>query len=133
VRLTKSPSEYSATRAQRQELPYEAMLANGREHWSVGERVYVYRRTQARPGLWIEVEPGAETDADELATAPRQDVRDYDVEHYVRQLQNNFASRLARGLTPEDFEAIIADPDRPSLFQRSLCTAQPILSILQQP
>jgi DNA polymerase elongation subunit (family B) len=129
VRLTKTPSQYSATRAQRQELAYEAMLANGREHWSIGERVYVYRRTQARPGLWAETE----ADPEELSPALRADLRDYDVEHYVRQLRVSFASRLARGLATEDFEAIVADPDRPTLFERSLRTAQPILSVLQQP
>jgi len=133
VRLTKTPQQYAGTRLQRQELPYEAMLANGREHWSVGERVYVYRRTQGRAGLWVEVDAGEDTDAADALPALPQDARDYDVEHYVRQLQSSFASRLARGLTSEDFEAIVADPDRPSLFAPKLANSRPILTLLQQP
>jgi DNA polymerase elongation subunit (family B) len=123
VRLTKTPQQYAGTRLQRQELPYEAMLANGREHWSVGERVYVYRRTQGRAGLWVDADAGEDTDAADASPALAQDARDYDAEHYVRQLQTSFASRLARGLTSEDFEAIVADPDRPSLFAPSSPTA----------
>lgn len=115
VRLTKPPEQYLTTRELRRELPYEAMLENGREHWSAGERVHVYRRQQSRAGLWSE-------DAE-------QDARDYDAEHYVRQLRDNFASRLARGIAPEDFQALIADPDQPSLFERSLKSARPILTV----
>jgi DNA polymerase, archaea type len=116
-------------------LPYEALLANGREHWSVGERVYIYRRTQGRAGLWQADESAADADAVTGTSEARSptDPRDYDAEHYVRQLRENFASRLARGLAQEDFEAIVADPDRPSLFERSLRGAQPILAVLQQP
>jgi len=132
VRLTKTPEQYLGTRGQRVELPYEAMLANGREHWGAGERAYVYRRAQGRAGLWVDDDAAADADAvDALST--RADLRDYDVEHYVRQLQTSFASRLARGLEPEDFEAIVADPDRPSLFQRQLAASRPILSVLQEP
>jgi DNA polymerase, archaea type len=131
VRLTKTPEQYLGTRGQRQELPYEAMLANGREHWSAGERVYVYRRTPGRAGLWQGDDPAA--DADVVLSGSRADPRDYDVEHYTRQLQTSFASRLARGLAPEDFAAIVADPDRPSLFQRRLADSSPILSVLPQP
>lgn len=133
VRLTKTPEEYANTRSSRQELPYEAMLAHGREHWSVGERVYVYRRTQGRAGLWLDDELAGDADRDGATGAARVDARDYDVEHYARQLRTGFASRLARGLTPEDFEAIVADPDRPALFQRSLVSGRPILSRLQEP
>lgn len=128
VRLTKTPAEYAQTRRDRQELSYEAMLQNGREHWAAGERVYVYRRTLGRAGLWQEA---LEDEADELE--PSTDARDYDVEHYVRLLANTFASRLARGLGADDFEAIVADPDRPSLFERSLLAARPILSVLSDP
>ncbi|RYZ04912.1 MAG: DNA polymerase II [Myxococcales bacterium] len=131
VRLTKTPAEYAQSRRDRQELPYEALLQNGREHWAAGERVYVYRRTLGRAGLWQEAledevdggEPGAEA----------RDSRDYDAEHYVRLLTNTFASRLARGLSADDFAAVIADPDRPSLFERSLHGAGPILSVLSDP
>ena len=133
ARLTKTPEQYASTRQQRQELPYEALLANGREHWSVGERVYVYRRTQGRAGLWVDADAGADTDAADALSAAAVDVRDYDVEHYARQLQSGFATRLARALTAEDYEAIVADPDRPSLFARSLTGGRPILTVLQQP
>jgi DNA polymerase I len=134
VRLTKTPAEYAVTRRERQELPYEALLQNGREHWSVGERVYVYRRTLGRAGLWQEpsdedLETGS---AEQVARAPI-DSRDYDAEHYVRHLASAFASRLARGLLAEDFEAIVADPDRPSLFARPLHGSRPILSVLTEP
>ena len=131
VRLTKAPEQYLERRGQRQELPYEAMLANGREHWAVGERAYVYRRSQGRAGLWQGDDPAA--DADAALSRSSIDPRDYDVEHYARQLRTSFASRLARGLTPEDLEAIVADPDRPALFQRRLTESRPILSVLQQP
>ena len=46
----------------------------------------------------------------------RIDPRDYDVEHYVRVLRDNFASRLERAFTPEDYAAVFADPDQLSLF-----------------
>lgn len=133
VRLTKTPQQYASTRLQRQELPYEAMLVNGRQHWSVGERVYVYRRAQGRAGLWLDEAALGDADAAGAPSESRADPRDYDVEHYARQLQSGFATRLSRGLTPEDYEAIVADPDRPSLFQRSLASSRPILSLLQQP
>jgi DNA polymerase, archaea type len=117
VRLTKTPEQYLATREQRRELPYEAMLENGRDDWSAGERAHVYRRGQGRAGLMTEDSP--------------TDPRDYDVEHYVKQLRESFATRLARGVASEDFEAIVADPDQPSLFQRSLVSARPILTNLR--
>jgi hypothetical protein len=137
VRLTKTPAEYAQSRRERQELPYEAMLQNGREHWSVGERALVYRRTLGRAGLWQE-EPNDDPDlttgaSDEAFRDLDRDARDYDAAHYVRLLTNTFASRLARGLSAEDFEAVVSDPDRPSLFERSLASARPILSVLAEP
>ena len=119
VRLTKTPADYARARSERRELPYEAMLDAGRDDWSAGERAYVYRRTQGRAGLWQEQNQGENADP-----------RDYDVEHYVRQLRESFASRLARGMSPEDYEAVVADPDQPSLFQRSLAQRKPILTTL---
>jgi DNA polymerase I len=131
VRLTKTPAQYAAVRETRQELAYEALLAHGHEHWRVGERILVYRRTLGRPGLW---EAAADAE-DEAALAfeaapPASDERDYDTEHYVRQLRLSFASRLERGVTPEDFQAIVADPDRPPLFSHSLDQARPILTVI---
>lgn len=132
VRLGKTPEQYQATRGQRQELAYEALLAGGREHWQPGERVFVYRRQRGRAGLWQpppadETEPPHELDD---VPAGALDPRDYDVEHYVQLLISSFASRLSRGLSPEDFDAVIADPDRPALFARSLAHAAPVLSVL---
>jgi DNA polymerase I len=133
VRLTKTPEQYLAVRDQRQELAYEALLASGREHWVPGERVHVYRRAQGRAGLWVESEldESGEVDADSPPTA--LDPRDYDVEHYVRQLRDNFASRLVRGVAPEDFIALVADPDRPLLFAHPLEQARPLLTRLYAP
>jgi DNA polymerase elongation subunit (family B) len=107
VRLTKTPAEYLAVRESRRELPYEAMLAGGRKSWSAGERVRVYRKRNGGCGLLEESEEGPGSAADP---------RDYDVEHYARQLRQTFASRLACAFTREDYEAVFADPDQMSLF-----------------
>jgi DNA polymerase I len=113
VRLTKSPDRYAALREHRREAMYEALLASGRTDWRVGDRVRVYR---ARGG-W---------------TMLREDYdpRDYDIEHYVRALRANYASRLARALTPEDAAALFEDPDQPSLFAPDFLNMRPILTRL---
>jgi DNA polymerase elongation subunit (family B) len=122
VRLTKSPADYLATRERRRELPYEAMLTNGRADWSRGERIHVYRARGGRAGLL------ADTDDDGSLTT--NDPRDYDIDFYSRVLRDTFAERLARALTPEDFEAVFADPAQPSLFEASLATMRPLLTLL---
>jgi DNA polymerase I len=140
VRLTQTPEQYLAARAARHQLPYEAMLAAGRTAWRVGERIRVYRGTRGRARLLVEDEELDEGgDDDELALAdaddragdpaidPR-DPRDYDVEHYLRILRDNFAIRLQRALTADDYAAVFADPEQPSLFARSLTDARPILT-----
>jgi DNA polymerase I len=71
--------------------------------------------------------PGEPRDGDDL-----RDPRDYDVEHYLRVLRDTYAARLARALTPEDFAAIFADPEQPSLFARPLGDARPILTPIPQ-
>ncbi len=124
VRLTKTPERYLAVRSERRELPYEALLANGRTAWSVGERIRVYRTASGTGGLAVDSEDDARPGED-------ADPRDYDVEHYVRVLREHFADRLARALTPEAFLAVVADPDRPSLFASSLDGAAPVLTRLQ--
>jgi DNA polymerase, archaea type len=106
VRLTKTPAEYHASRGSRRELPYEAMLAAGRLIWRRGERVRVYR---ARGGSAGVAERRDDGDAGE-------DPRNYDVEHYVRVLRENFAARLVRAFQPRDFAALFADPDQGALF-----------------
>jgi DNA polymerase elongation subunit (family B) len=89
VRLTKTPAAYFAVRESRRELPYEAMLASGRASWSVNDRVRVYRKRNGGCGLLEEPEDG-QVGRDDV------DHRDYDVDHYARQLRQTFASRLAR-------------------------------------
>ncbi|HTE44732.1 MAG TPA: DNA polymerase domain-containing protein [Gemmatimonadaceae bacterium] len=117
VRLTKTPAAYLETRERRREFSYEAMLASGRSSWSVGERVRVYRSKTGTPAV-------VATDDDPLG---RADVRDYDVDHYVRVLRDNFAVRLARAFQSEDFAALFADPDQPSLFEPELESIRPAL------
>jgi hypothetical protein len=82
----------------------------------VGEKVRVYR---ARAGWTL-------YDEDE-------DPRDYEVEHYVRTLRANYASRLARALTGEDFETLFADPEQPSLFPSDYAGMGPVLRSLAEP
>ncbi|MCW5802325.1 MAG: DNA polymerase II, partial [Deltaproteobacteria bacterium] len=117
VRLTKSPADYLAVRASRRELPYEALLGAGRSTWSPGERVRIYRAAGNRARL-------VEVDGSGAASDPR----DYDVEHYLRVLRDNFASRLARAFTAEDFATVFASPEQPSLFARPLAEIHPILT-----
>jgi DNA polymerase elongation subunit (family B) len=121
VRLTKSPARYLATRDRRRELTYEALLTAGRTTWTVGERVRVYRTGGDGAGLVAEGEDGPQTDG-------ASDPRDYDVDHYVRVLRNNFAERLSRALRPEHFAAIVTDPEQPSLFDEQLESAATVLT-----
>ena len=114
VRLTKSPERYHAMREQRREAMYEALIAAGREHWRAGDKVRVYR---AGGGWTLLVED--------------EDPRDYAIEHYVRALRVNYASRLARALTVDDFETLFADPEQPSLFPTDFGSIRPILTRLQ--
>lgn len=121
VRLTKTPETYLEVRESRRELTYEALLASGRTSWNLGERIRVYR-TAAGGG---NVVPDPD---DETVTPSTIDARDYDVEHYVRVLRDNFASRLERAFAPEDFEAIFADPRQPSLFSRPIDEMKSVLT-----
>jgi hypothetical protein len=114
VRLTKSPERYAAMREHRREAMYEAMLARGETEWRKGDRVRVYRGR----GGW-------------KLLAPNDDARDYDVEHYVRALKDNYATRMLRALTSDDFESVFADPDQPSLFEPDLAALRPILRRLE--
>jgi hypothetical protein len=127
VRLTKSPREYLATRESRRELPYEAVLASGRTHWTAGEYVRVYRAVGGRAGLL------PDPDAEDTGGAPSVSREDYDVDYYVRLLRETFAARLVRALAPEDFAAVFADPEQLSLFAPSLEQARPILTVLADP
>jgi DNA polymerase elongation subunit (family B) len=115
VRLSKPPAHYFATRGGRQELAYEALLAGGRTAWEVGEHVRVYRT--ARGGGRVIDEHG-----------DTEDPRDYDVDYYVRILRDNFAARLVRAFSPDDYAAVFADPDQLALFAPSLASIRPILT-----
>ena len=118
VRLTKTPAQYRASRDARRELPYEAMLSAGRSDWRRGERVRVYRAQQGRAGLV--------TDSADAGQG-REDPRDYDVEHYVHVLRNQYAVRLARAFAASDFAALFADPGQSSLFPPSYAGIRPVL------
>jgi len=120
VRLTKTPGQYAAVRDTRRELPYEAMLASGRNSWSAGDRIRVYRTKSGMGGVIEEFE-------DETPGAESADRRDYDVDHYARVLRETFAARLARAFTPEDYEVLFADPGQMSLFTPAVATIRTVL------
>jgi DNA polymerase elongation subunit (family B) len=144
TRLTKAPEQYHAARASRRELVYEALLQSGRTHWVAGERVRVYRANGGRPALLrgatedssASTTPPERSDAVDdsqseptrgIAAANHSDPRDYDVEYYVATLRQNFASRLQRAFTPENFDLVFADPRQESLFASTLGQVRPIL------
>jgi DNA polymerase, archaea type len=114
VRLTKSPERYHALREHRRELMYEAMLSRGVTEWRVGDKVRVYR---TRTGWSL--------------LMPDDDARDYDVEHYVRSLRVNYATRMAKAFSTEDFVALYGDPEQPTLFAPDFATMQPILTMTE--
>ncbi len=118
VRLTKTPAEYRASREGRRESSYEAMLSAGRSHWRRGERVRVYRARNGAAGLV----------ADRQGAAP--DTPDYDAEHYVRVLRENFASRLARAFAPADFAVLVTDPDQGALFPVAFADVRTVLKTI---
>jgi DNA polymerase I len=131
VRLTKTPPQYMATRKERRELAYEAVLRSGRTEWMIGERVRVYRTAGGEAGLFLE------DDADDDPGLAREDTardrRDYDVDYYTRVLRETFAERLSRALTPEAFASLFADPDQPSLFDVPAASFAPILTVVGDP
>jgi DNA polymerase I len=120
VRLTKTPARYFESRESRRELPYEALLASGRDMWSVGERIRVYRTTTGYGAV--------AADPDDVTAKP--DAREYDVDHYVRLLRDTYAARLVRAFTPNDYGALFAETDQLSLFTPSFATMRAILTPL---
>jgi DNA polymerase, archaea type len=122
VRLTKQPADYAASRVERREHAYEAMLASGRTTWSVGDRVRVYRTIGGGAGVV------ADPDDDAAIAVAARDPRDYDVEHYVKLLRETFASRLARAFAPDDFAALFDDPDQLTLFGTPIDQIKPVLT-----
>ena len=121
VRLTKTPAEYLDSRGGRRELSYEAMLASGRTSWSAGDRIRAYRTNSGSGGV-IE-----ESDGEAVGTGSA-DGRDYDGDHYARLLRETFAARLERAFSPEDYEAVFADPDQMSLFAPPIATIRTVLT-----
>jgi len=96
------------------------MLASGREHWHVGDKVRVYRTRTGQAAVAPEVDEEGATDIG--------DPRDYDVPHYERLLRDNFAVRLQRAFTPNDYAVVFGDPDQTSLFAPPLEAIQPVLT-----
>jgi DNA polymerase I len=119
VRLTKTPAKYLETRGKRREVSYEAMLSMGRTHWSVGDRVRVYR---TKGSAFSVVPEKGDIGSEHI------DRRDYDVDHYSRVLRDTFAARLARAFTPGDFSAVFGSPDQLSLFAPPMESIHPILT-----
>ncbi|MEP7272198.1 MAG: DNA polymerase domain-containing protein, partial [Acidobacteriota bacterium] len=122
VRLTKTRERYLESRKQRRELPYEALLANLRQSWSVGERIRVYRTQVGEGGIVTDTDDGVEPTS-------VGDRRDYDVEYYIRVLRDTYAARLARAFSVHDFSVVFSNPDQPSLFAPSLESILPVLRI----
>ena len=98
------------------------MLASGRSTWRVGERVRVYRRSQGTGGIVPERDDEGRSDA-----PLEPDMRDYDVDHYVRVLRDTFASRLERAFDPDGWSTVFADPEQPSLFEGDVRSVSAIL------
>jgi DNA polymerase elongation subunit (family B) len=122
VRLTKSPGAYQSARASRRELPYEALLAAGRQQWESGDRIRVYRKRNGEAGLVS----GIVAPGDDMGAAA--DPRDYDAEFYVRLLRTTYAERLARAFAPEDFATLFADADQYPLFAYPLESIRTVLT-----
>ncbi|HEX6541898.1 MAG TPA: ribonuclease H-like domain-containing protein [Ktedonobacterales bacterium] len=118
VRLSKTPSQYLATRGARRELSYEAMLASGQTQWERGEHVRVYRATGGQAALLRTTEDGE----------PADNPLNYDAPHYIRMLRETFAARLARAFTPDDFATVFDDPMQPSLFAAPIESVRPVLT-----
>jgi len=143
VRLSKSPEAYRDRRAKNAEQAYEALLAAGRTKWVPGERVRFYRAVGGT-SVWIpdESEDIALDDVEEgegragehklnepLLSSPtgaRKDLRDYDVEHYLRVLVTSYASRLRKAYAVEDFEQLFRNDEQLGLFDRPIEQIQPI-------
>ena len=109
VITSKTSVQYRA--AKRREEQYEVLLASGREEWKSNERVTYFQARDRRKKLLEEY-------AD-----------DYDAEYYVKRLRTTYAQRLAKGFTPEDFEAIFQADQSLDLFGRDLSQIKPIWSV----
>ncbi len=124
VRLTKSPAMYLATREQRREIAYEALLGTGKTDWHAGDKIRVYRKQADASGLTAGVVSPSQEDA------AVDDVRDYDVAYYVRLLRTTYSQRMARAFRHEDFAAVFTDPEQLSLFTPSIASIRAVLTEL---
>jgi DNA polymerase, archaea type len=134
MRLSKDSKTYLVSRAKHTEAQYEALLAAGRTQWRAGERVRFYRSQQGVP-VWLpdeadDASPIAdEEEADEAegseeslfpapSTAPLNDRRDYDSEHYIRVLCDSYAEQLRVVFEAEDYSQLFRLDAQQGLFDR---------------
>jgi DNA polymerase I len=108
ARLRKTPEQYRSTR--QREGAYEAVLNSGRTTWRVGEAIRFYRATGGQYHLLPE---------------PGRPGPDYDVEHYLRILIDNYAGRLRKAFHPDDFAQIFRGDGQIGLFDRDLARIEP--------
>ena len=125
VRLSKTPDAYRASR--QREGQYEALLDAGRTNWEPGERVRFYR---AEGGRFVLLDDDPTPPADDTAAEPATlrspaGAPDYDVEHYVRILLDNYAGRLKKAFRPDDFAQIFRLEPQLGLFDRDLAGVEP--------
>jgi DNA polymerase I len=126
VRLSKSPEAYRASH--QREGQYEALLAAGRSTWEPGERVRFYRAEGGRFALLQDDDrpPTGDGQAEDgAASGIRAGAANYDVEHYIRILLDNYAGRLKKAFRPEDFAQIFRLEPQLGLFDRDLAGVEP--------
>jgi len=66
-------------------------------------------------------------------TGDKKDLRDYDVEHYLRVLVTSYASRLRKAYAAEDFEQLFRIDEQLGLFDRPIEQIEPIWIRCQAP
>lgn len=96
----------------------------GRETWSVGERVRVFRAHDGTP-VWL---PDVDEDVAALAgerAVQQQERHDFDVEHYVHVLLTTYAGRFRKAFAPADWEQIFRLDGQTSMFDRPIDTIRP--------
>ncbi|GMA16851.1 hypothetical protein [Deinococcus metallilatus] len=115
VRVTKTPEQYAATRSGRKEAVYEALRAHDAT-WRAGESFHVYHRQGE--GLVVLSDAGG---------------RDYDARHYAVNLLSSYASRLRKGLRPEEYRQLFEQRGQPGLFDRPFEQMRPIWNAVTSP
>ncbi len=110
AKVSKSSDKYAA--AGRSEAVYEAMLASGIKSWKAGERISIYRSAKG----WL-VAPEEE----QVEYIP------YETAHYAKVLRDNFASRMSKAFSPEDWATLFRLDSQPSLFDPPVESIKPVL------